>query len=192
MSVPSSTWCHPPDAPLSCRALVRAARHRLSTFRGLGDLLAWVLAGVGIEAPGACGCNRRQKWLNRMVPFRFVGKSMFDRRGPIRVSAVLVNRLGASLRGRIQVHSSHAEPAIVEFAELADGATATLFDAWTTDRRTRDGWSWMLEDAAGHVYTGYVVCAVEGRVEIEIEAAPRPRLSLRQAHGACVVDLDAG
>lgn len=117
---------------------------------------------------------------------------MFDRRRSVKVSAVLVNRLGASVRGRIEVRAGKAEPVIVELAQLADGATATVFEGWTTNAHSRDGWSWMLEDDAGHVYTGHVVCAVEGPVELGLDATPRPRLSLRQAHGACIVDLGLG
>jgi hypothetical protein len=114
---------------------------------------------------------------------------MLDRRRSITVSAVLVNRLGTSVRGRIQVRAGSAEPVVVELAKLADGATATVIEGWTTNRRSRDGWSWMLEDDAGRLYSGHVICAVEGPVEIGLDAAPRPRLSLRQAHGTCSVEL---
>jgi hypothetical protein len=181
VSLPSSSWYPPLN--------VHADRHRLSTFRGLGDLVAWLLAGVGIQARDACGCGRRQKWLNRIVPFRFAGKSMFDRRSSVVASAVLVNRLGERVRGRIQVRAGEGEPRVVEFAELEDGARTTLFEGWTTDPRSRDRWTWMIEDGAGRIHTGSVVCAVEGPVEIGLEADPRARLALRQAHGACVVDL---
>jgi hypothetical protein len=174
---------------MSGRTLLRAARHRLSTFRGLGDLVAWALSRVGIEAAGACGCHRRQKWLNRVVPFRFTGKSMFGRPSSIVASAVIVNRLGTAVRGRIQVCAGPSEPLIVELSELADGAAALVFDGWTTSDRSRDRWTWMLEDGAGRIHTGSVVCAVEGPIEIGLEATPRRRLELRQAHGACVVDL---
>jgi hypothetical protein len=192
MSIPSSSWSNPSDAAVSGRALVRAARHRLSSFRGLGDLVAWLLAGIGIVAAGACGCDRRQKGLNRIVPFRFAGKSMFDRRPSVAVSALLVNRLGVSVRGRIDVRAGKGATRVVELPELADGARVTLFDDWTTTPRSRDSWSWMLEDGAGRIHAGHMVCAVEGPVEIGLEADPRPRLALRQAHGTCVMDLGVG
>ncbi len=192
MSIPSSSWSDPSDAAASGRALIRAARHRLSSFRGLGDLVAWLLAGIGIVVAGACGCDRRQKRLNRIVPFRFAGKSMFDRRASVAASARLVNRLGVSVRGRIEVRAGKGAALVVEFPELADGASMTLFAGWTTTPSSRDSWSWMLEDGAGRIHAGHTVCAVEGPVEIGLEADPRPRLALRQVHGACVVDLGVG
>jgi hypothetical protein len=177
---------------MSGRTLLRAARHRLSTFRGLGDLLAWTLALVGIHAAGACGCHGRQKWLNRLVPFRFAGKSMFDRRSSIAVTATLVNRWGTPVFGRLQIRAGDAEPLVVELPALAAGATATVLEGWTTNQRSRDRWTWMLEDGVGRIFTGSVVCAVEGPVEIRLEATPRARIAFRQAHGACVVDLRVG
>lgn len=119
----------------------------------------------------------------------YTGKSMFDRRASIVVSAMLVNRLVIGVRGRIQVRTGNGPPRLLEFAELADGASATLLEGWTTNHGSRDSWSWMLEDGAGRTYTGQVVCAIEGPVEIGLEVDPRPRLALRQTHGSCVVDL---
>ncbi len=33
--------------------------------RGLGDLVAWVAARLGIHGWTGCGCERRRAWLNR-------------------------------------------------------------------------------------------------------------------------------
>jgi hypothetical protein len=189
MSISSSSWRPPPGAPGSCRALVHAARHRLSSFRGLGDVITWALARVGIHAHDACGCGRRQKWLNRVVPFRLSGKSSFDRRASVVAPVVLVNRLGTGVRGRLQLLAGKATPLMVELAELAEGARVTVQEEWTTGPRLRDQWSWMLEDGAGRVHTGHVVCAIEGPVELRLEAGPTPKMVLRQSHGDCVVEL---
>jgi hypothetical protein len=177
---------------MSCRALAGAARHRLSTFRGLGDLIAWALARVGIHARDACGCGRRQKWLNRFVPFRFTGKSSFGRPPSAAVRVVLVNRLGASVRGRLQLLTGKDAALAVDLAEIADGSTVTVHEGWPADPRARDRWSWRLEDGAGRTHVGSVVCAIEGAVELRIEAGPTPRLVVQQRHGACVASLAAG
>jgi hypothetical protein len=192
MSISSSSWSPPPGAPGSCRALVHAARHRLSTFRGLGDLIAWALAQVGIQADGACGCGKRQKWLNRAIPFRLSGKSIFDRRPSVAAPVVLVNHLGTSVRGRLQLLAGKARPLSLEIAEIAVGASVMVQERWATGPRLRDQWSWMLKDGAGRVHVGHVVCAIEGAVELRLEAGPTPRMVLRQRHGDCVVDLVTG
>lgn len=39
-------------------------------MEGLGDLVAVGLSLIGIKSKDGCGCKKRQKWLNKMVPFK--------------------------------------------------------------------------------------------------------------------------
>lgn len=38
--------------------------------RGFGDTLAKLFNTAGIKATESCGCDRRQAWLNRFLPYR--------------------------------------------------------------------------------------------------------------------------
>lgn len=47
----------------------RASEHRVSQkWRGLGDVVASATKAIGIKPCG--GCTERQKWLNKLVPFK--------------------------------------------------------------------------------------------------------------------------
>jgi hypothetical protein len=37
--------------------------------RGLGDVVAKIAGALGINKTPSCGCEARQNWLNRLVPF---------------------------------------------------------------------------------------------------------------------------
>jgi len=39
---------------------------------GLGSLLAWMFGKAGIRKRAGCGCQRRQEWLDRKVPLKWL------------------------------------------------------------------------------------------------------------------------
>ncbi len=45
----------------------------LSADRGLGDTVARFLQWIGIRKRPGCGCEHRQEWLNRLVPYPWAG-----------------------------------------------------------------------------------------------------------------------
>ena len=47
-------------------------------FRGLGDIVAWILHKLRIRPYKTCGCQKRQETLNKLVPFRSDSKRIVD------------------------------------------------------------------------------------------------------------------
>lgn len=161
-----------------------AVRHRLSTFRGLGDLLAWLFARLGVEARDACGCGRRQKLLNRWVPFRYSGKPLAT--APPRPFAVEVeNRTDAALSGFVQLHCG-GKAALGLVTNLTPGQKREIFTDIQPSARHADRWSWSFGAARG---SGSTPCAIlPGRPGERVILVVEPR-RIRIVHdgGACVV-----
>ena len=60
----------PYDNPAMIHAVCRGPwRNRILQLRGLGDLLAWIFAFLGIYKTPTCNCDERQVALNNLCPF---------------------------------------------------------------------------------------------------------------------------
>lgn len=175
----ASTWLASPSCPLILR-WVDGQVHFFANLRGLGDLVAWALGRVGIRPVDACGCDRRQKRLNRWFPFD-VRRAV----GPVE-QLVVHNASGAPLTGRLQVQRGTARYAVT--LVLADREVVVLQPGLPAGR-ARDHWSWILSSGGG-VATGHMVCTSAHRVELWMERADGAlRLRAQQPHGACVIEL---